>query len=271
MGLSRRDVVRGALLAAGGAAAGAAATMAPRVLGPARLPLGGGYAPANDRLDEARRPQVTVTWHVETTEPVVAFTFDDGPGPRWTPMVLDLLDAHDAAATFFVTGANLRAHGDLLRGRLDRHAVGNHSWSHPDLATMDFPAVRRELERTHDEIARVTGRQATLFRPPYAHLGGSTLLAAGRLGYDLVLWSHQMREARYARDPEGQVRDIVDGLTPGSVVLAHDVGRPNRLVALRRLGDMITGLRTRGLRLVTVPQLLTMGGPPAAGPQPRLK
>jgi peptidoglycan/xylan/chitin deacetylase (PgdA/CDA1 family) len=274
--MTRRDVVRGGLLAAGAAAAGGGVAWFLRPPHAGRLPLSGGYAPAGDRPSEARHPEVTVTWYVETDEPVVAFTFDDGPAPHWTPMVLDILDEHRVPATFFVTGANLRTHGDLLRGRLDRHAIGSHSWSHPDFATMDLDAVKRELTRTHAEIVRVTGRQAALLRPPYGHLGGSTLLAADCLGYRVVLWSHQMHEARFARRPDLQVRDIVDTVTPGAIVLAHDVGNPTRLVALRRLGDMIAGVTSRGLHLVTVPELLALSGParsptesrrPAAGPR----
>jgi peptidoglycan-N-acetylglucosamine deacetylase len=176
-------------------------------------------------------------------------------------MVLDILNEHRVPATFFVTGTNMRSHGELVAHRLDRHAIGNHSWSHSDLATMDLAAVTRDLTRTHDEIVRVTGRRATLLRPPYGHLGGSTLLAADCLGYQVVLWSHQMHEATFARQPDLQVGDIVENVTPGSIVLAHDVGNPIRLVALRRLGDMIAGLRARGLRFVTVPDLLAIGSP----------
>ena len=124
---------------------------------------------------------------------------------------------------------------------------------------LDYNGVREELTRAHEVIASVTGRQTRLLRPPYGHMGGSTLLAADSLDYDIVLWSHQMREQRYADDPSGQVREIVDGVTPGSIVLAHDVGNDNRLVALRRLCEMFRGLKARGFRFVTVPELLATG------------
>jgi peptidoglycan/xylan/chitin deacetylase (PgdA/CDA1 family) len=101
-------------------------------------------------------------------------------------------------------------------------------------------------------------------RPPYGHLGGSTLLAADSLGYDVVLWSQAMHEAKYQSKPEGQVSDIVEHATPGSIVLAHDVGNSTRLVALHRLGEMISGLRARGFRFVTVSELMSLGKPAAA-------
>src|SRR2546430_693349 len=81
--------------------------------------------------------------------------------------------------------------------------------------------ARGRVSRPHAVVQWVRGGGRGLPRPPYGHIGGSTLLAADSLGYDVVLWSHQMHEAAYRSNPEGQVRDIVDHVTPGSIVLAH--------------------------------------------------
>lgn len=261
MAVNRRTFLNGTLLAAGGALVGALSTDIPKMLGADKPPLGGGYAAAADTLDAIRNPTTSVTYYVETDEPVVAFTFDDGPGPKWTPMVLDALDEWRIPATFFMVGRELAVHADLVRGRLDRHEVGNHSWSHPDLATLDLRRVREQLDRTDRVIEAVTGRRTRLMRPPYGHLGGSTVLAADSLDYHVVLWSHQMRERRYRKDPAGQVRDIVDNVRPGAIVLAHDVGPARRLVALRHLGAMFAGLKARGFRFATVSELLAVGKP----------
>jgi peptidoglycan-N-acetylglucosamine deacetylase len=260
MGLSRRKFLTGTALAAGGAVAGAVGVpLARRALALDRPPLGGGYAAAADVLTAAHSPSTTITYFVRTAEPVVAFTFDDGPGPRWTPMVLDALDEWQVPATFFMVGRNLATHAGLVRGRLDRHEIGNHTWSHADLATLDRKRVLDELTRAQETIRRVTGRSPTLLRPPYGHLGGSTVLAADSLNYHIVLWSHQMRERAFRHDPGAQVRDIVDSVGPGSIVLAHDIGPARRLVALRRLGEMFAGLKARGFRFVTVSELMTLG------------
>ncbi|MFB9236770.1 polysaccharide deacetylase family protein [Plantactinospora siamensis] len=267
MGIHRRQVVTGALLAAGGAAAGAA-LVAPRwPLGPDRLPISGGYAPAGVARVWSARGEVPVVWHVSTTEPLVALTFDDGPGPRWTPMVLDILDRAAAPATFMMVGERLTRYADLLRGRLGRHEVGNHTWAHRDLAELDEAGVRDQLERADEAIRRLLGRTPTLMRPPWGHLGGSTLTVADEFGYDVVMWSQQMREEMFQHDPPAQVTDIVDNARRGSIVLAHDVGADTRLVALRQLGAMIDGLRGRGFRLVTVSELLAAATPPST---PRL-
>jgi peptidoglycan-N-acetylglucosamine deacetylase len=256
--------MRAALLTAGGVACGAMGTSeVPRLLGWDRPPLRGGYASAADAPEVVRSAGITVRYYVETTEPVVAFTFDDGPGPQWTPMVLDALDAAAVPATFFMVGRNLEEHADLVRHRMGRHEVGNHSWSHDDLATLDRIGVETELSRAHEMIKKVFGRAPTVMRPPFGHLGGSTVLAADMFDYDIVLWSHLMREKYYRNDPDGQVRDIVDNVRPGSIILAHDIGKQHRLVALRRLGDMFAGLRARGFRFATVSELAALQATPA--------
>ncbi|GAB1640516.1 polysaccharide deacetylase family protein [Krasilnikovia sp. MM14-A1259] len=267
--VSRRGVLRGALLAAAGAGAGAfSTTVLPHWCGWDRPPVTGGYAAAADDLTAVAHPGVTVRYFVQTTEPVVAFTFDDGPGPHWTPMVLDILERAGVPATFFMVGRNVAEHADLVRGRLGGHEVGNHSWAHDDLATFDLARIRADLTRTHEVIGDLTGRPPTLLRPPFGHLGGSTLLAADAMGYDVVLWSYEMHETRYRNDPGAQVRDIVDNVRPGAIVLAHDFGDERRLVTIRGLEAMIAGLRARGFRFVTVSQLVAGAAPHPATPAP---
>lgn len=263
MTMNRRAALRAALFTAGGTALGATGVAGvPKLLGWDRPPVSGGYAAAADAPEVLKAANLNVRYFAETTEPVVAFTFDDGPAPNWTPMVLDALDAAGVPATFFMVGENLEQNADLVRNRMGRHEIGNHSWSHDDLATLDRAGVENELSRTHDMIKQVFGREATLLRPPYGHLGGSTVLAADRFGYDIVLWSQLMRERYFENDPAGQVRDIVDNVRPGSIILAHDTGKPHRLVALQGLTAMFAGLKARGYRFATVSELVALENKP---------
>ncbi len=230
-----------------------------RAFEPDRLPLGGGYAPADDRTDMIKTGRVSVTWFAPTTEPVVALTFDDGPQPDWTPMVLDQLDEVDAPATFFMIGQHLQANQALVRKRMKRHEIGNHTWTHPDLAELDVDGVLRELTRSHDAIAEVFGRPPTVMRPPYGHLGGSTMLAASHLNYDVVLWDTQMHADVFRDNTSAQCEAIVNHARAGSIVLAHDVGLASRLGGLKGIADIVRGLRKRGFHLVTVSELLALG------------
>jgi peptidoglycan/xylan/chitin deacetylase (PgdA/CDA1 family) len=255
--ISRRQLLRGFGLAAAGAAVGAAGiTEIPRWFGWDHPPLGGGYAAAADNQGAVGTSSVQIRYFVETSRPLVALTFDDGPAPRYTPQFFDALEKAGVPATFFMVGRNVRDHFDLVKDRLDGHEVGNHSWAHRDLATMDLGQIQDDLRRTHEIIQDKLSRTPTLMRPPFGHLGGSTVLAADSLGYDLVLWDRQVRERRFAGDPAAQARDIVDTVRPGSIVLAHDAGDKRRLVALDALKDIVTGLQARGYQFVTVSDLI---------------
>jgi peptidoglycan/xylan/chitin deacetylase (PgdA/CDA1 family) len=167
-------------------------------------------------------------------------------------------------ATFFMVGRNVRDHCDLVENRLGGHEVGNHSWAHRDLATMDLQGIQDDLRQTHAIIRDRLGRTPTLMRPPFGHLGGSTVLAADSLGYDLVLWDRQMHERRFSDDSAGQAKDIVDSVRPGSIILAHDAGDKRRLVALGALKEIVTGLKARGFEFVTVSDLIADAARPAA-------
>ncbi|WP_433313537.1 polysaccharide deacetylase family protein [Micromonospora chersina] len=253
----RRAVLRRAALLGGGAALGVAGTTQTAWIADRRLPLGGG--PASATLG-SRYQQVgggvEVVWGVRTDVPLVALTFDDGPQPHWTPMVLDTLAEHGVPATFFLVGERARRHAALVRDRLGGHEVGNHSWAHHDLARMDARAAYDDLRRSHDAISAATGAAPRLLRPPWGHLGGAVLHASARLDYRLVLWTLQMVEGEYPHDPAGHARRIVADVRPGTILLGHDVGPERRLVALRGLPDMISGLRARGYTFVTVSELL---------------
>ncbi|MEU4241001.1 polysaccharide deacetylase family protein [Actinoplanes sp. NPDC026619] len=255
--ISRRGLFRGAGLAVVGAAVGAVgASEVPRWCGWDHPPLSGGYAAAADNQGAVGRSSVNVRYFVETSRPLVALTFDDGPAPRYTPLFLDALEDVGVKATFFMVGRNVRDHADLVKDRLDGHEIGNHSWAHRDLATMDLASIQDDLRRTHAMIQNKLGRTPTIMRPPFGHLGGSTVLAADSMGYDLVLWDRQMHERQFVDDSAGQARDLVETARAGSIVLAHDVGDKRRLVALGALQDLVAGLKARGFEFVTVSELI---------------
>ncbi|TMR01907.1 polysaccharide deacetylase family protein [Actinomadura soli] len=209
----------------------------------------------------ATHGHVEVTWSVDTSQKLVALTFDDGPMPKWTPMVLDVLDAERVKATFFMVGERLVRNARLVHGRMDRHEAGNHTWGHADLAQLSHQDVCRQIHRAHAAIATITGREPLHLRPPYGRLGGATLSAAGQLGYDITIWSIKMLEKTYRHDPPRLVDYIVENTTPGTIVLAHDTGEPDRLVALRNLVPMIRGLRAEGFEFVTVSELMAASAP----------
>jgi peptidoglycan-N-acetylglucosamine deacetylase len=136
-------------------------------------------------------------WSVPTAEPLAALTFDDGPDPELTPRILAVLARYDVRATFNVMGYNAVRHCDLIRALVDGgHELGNHTWSHQDLAFQSPTATDRQLDRGPAAIERTAGVRPRFFRPPRGELTGAAVQAAARLGHDILLWS-------VARGPAG--------------------------------------------------------------------
>ncbi len=258
MDISRRDtlalgggVVLGALGAGGGLA------LHNRLAENTPLPFYGSAVSAI-RPDRSA-PSATGTrlvWAGDPTTKRVALTFDDGPHPEWTPVVLKALDQADAVATFFCLGRNVRDHGTIHRDSVGRHELGNHTFEHPDLGRFTYDQCRTEILRTSELMDRTYGQSPTLFRPPYGHLGGATLLAAAEAGLTTVLWSAQAREDRAAADPDTIIEDVASQARPGSIVLMHDTGSADRRITIDRLGRIIGRLRDDGWAFVTVSDLV---------------
>jgi peptidoglycan/xylan/chitin deacetylase (PgdA/CDA1 family) len=120
----------------------------------------------------------------------IALTFDDGPNSSWTPRLLDLLDRHNTRATFFLIGRYARAEPLLTRHIAEAgHAIGNHTWSHPNLALTGTARVREELRTTGDTLQQIIGKPVRLFRPPFGARRPAVLRAARELGMTPVLWN----------------------------------------------------------------------------------
>ena len=120
----------------------------------------------------------------------IALTFDDGPNPAWTPRLLELLDRHAVKATFFLVGKYASKEPALTRFITDAgHIVGNHTWSHPNLALTAPGRVREELRATRDSLEQITGKPVRFFRPPFGARRPDVLRAARELGMAPVLWN----------------------------------------------------------------------------------
>jgi len=120
----------------------------------------------------------------------IALTFDDGPNPEWTPRLLDILAGHQVRATFFLVGRHAAAQPALVeRIVADGHLIGNHTWSHPNLALTAPRKVLDELSRTSKRLEQIAGVPVRFFRPPYGARRPGVLRAARSMGMVPVLWN----------------------------------------------------------------------------------
>lgn len=180
----------------------------------------------------------------------LALTFDDGPDPRWTPLVLDMLARLQVRATFFVLGSAAQAHPELIAREIDEgHEVAVHNWVHTDVYGVDFPELTSSVRRTSEAIMAAGAPPPRLWRPPYGRVDAPALMVASQQELDVLLWSVHSPSASAA----AAVKDVAGA---GSVVLCHD-GRTQPSQALfSALEGAVHSLQEQGLTVTTGSDLL---------------
>lgn len=196
----------------------------------------------------------------------VALTFDDGPGP-YTPGVLSVLERFHVHATFFVIGEMLRYFSASAERELrDGDVIGDHTETHPEMATLSAHDQREELFEQIARIELLGGPRPVLFRPPYGSYDATTMRELHALHLLMVLWSADTED--YLQPGVSViVEHALAAAHPGAIILMHDAGG-TRTQTIEALPTIIRELRTRGYHLVTVPELLRDDPPPPGRPLP---
>lgn len=202
---------------------------------------------------------INVLWRAQTDQRVIALTFDDGPGEEHTERLLDDLRAAGARATFAVVGRNVERLPHLVRrAHADGHEIANHTWSHADLSLREYDTCKRELSRTDEVVADVTGAPTAVIRPPFGRINGNLLQYAAQTGQKVVLWDMRLLEDEF--DAPGNTAYVLEHLRPGTVVLAHDAGLAKRAIGMAAIPGILAGARKRGYEFVTVSEMFALDG-----------
>jgi cellulose synthase/poly-beta-1,6-N-acetylglucosamine synthase-like glycosyltransferase/peptidoglycan/xylan/chitin deacetylase (PgdA/CDA1 family)/spore germination protein YaaH len=192
----------------------------------------------------------------------IALTFDDGPDPKYTKEILDILDKYNVKGTFFIVGENAEANPDIIRRMYnDGQEIGNHTFTHPNVASITPEIVKLELNSTQRLIQDLTGHSTVLFRPPFVADAEPSapnelipILRAQELGYTMV--GASIDPSDWEVPPSGTiVSRVMDGLDQGNVILLHDAGG-DRSNTVKALPQIIENLKSRGYTFVTVSQML---------------
>lgn len=201
-----------------------------------------------------------VLWRGEPGARGVALTFDDGPHPKTTRQVLEILARTEHKATFFLVGRKARLYPDVVREIHEAgHALGLHGYEHDRLFALKTPSyVRADIERTQQVIEQACGVRPVLFRPPIGHVSSRTCAGAHRAGVLLVGWSARGLDGVQGADPDRVVRRIERRLQDGAIVLLHDAAEHDAYVpaSIEALPRLLETLDRRGLKTVSVEALV---------------
>ncbi len=181
-------------------------------------------------------------------------TFDDGPNPRVTPKLLELLARHSVPATFFVLGKYVEQYPGLTAEiRAANHTIGNHTFAHPSLVFFTQRQIADELKRCEDAVIRATGEGTTLVRPPFGFRGPQFHPAARRTGFSkVVMWSVSGHD--WNPQPAVRVSRRMEKVRAGDIVLFHDgdhrLPDADRSHTLEALGYWLPRWKDAGMEFV---------------------
>lgn len=194
----------------------------------------------------------------------LALTYDDGPNDPYTQQLIEVLQRQNAKATFFLLGKYVNERPQIVRALVDAgHAVGNHSWDHPNLIFCSAAKTRRQIEDTQKAIEDACGVTPKLFRPPFGGRRPGTFAIAREFGLTPVMWRVTCYDWS-AKGTESIEQKARKGIRGGDVILLHDGGHvklgTNRSLSVQATGNLIREYQAKGFEFVSVPEMIGNGG-----------
>jgi peptidoglycan/xylan/chitin deacetylase (PgdA/CDA1 family) len=202
-----------------------------------------------------RKPEEMIYYSHPNDRMEIALTFDDGPHPRLTPVILDILAEYGIKATFFMVGENVGYYPDAARAVAEAgHEIGNHTFSHRKFGRMGEEELLREIANCEAAVSGFSDAPLRLIRPPEGQMSDAMRRVIGSLDYRVILWDVDTRDWAHT-SPEDITRHILDTVEAGDIILMHDfIGYDSPTPAALRL--VIPALLERGYRFVTVGELI---------------
>lgn len=213
-----------------------------------------------DKLAQTSKFQLSGQYFtkINTQEPVVALTYDDGPNPPYTDQLIDLLNQLGVKATFFTIGQNIEAHTQTVQNLIaNGHEIGNHSYSHQKLIWKTSAFIRSEIQRT-DELLQKLGvnQEEILFRAPYGYKRFTLPYILNKMQKKNILWNLDPKDY-HASNPEEIADRVISNVTPGAIILLHD-GGGERGASIAATEIIVRKLQAQGYKFQTVSQMLKL-------------
>ena len=208
---------------------------------------------------EKRHPDMVIS-KGDKNNKSIAITFDDGPDNLITPKVLDILSKENVKATFFVVGELSQANPNVLKRIVEeKHAIGNHSWTHPNFEKLNDEDSNKEIELTEQKVFEITGKKMALFRPPYGLVTEKQVQILSQQGYKVIGWNVDPSDYKDLVK-EDIIKAIEDKTHNGSIILEHSAGGDWTKMQgiIEALPIVIEDLKRKGYTFKTIPELLNI-------------
>ena len=193
--------------------------------------------------------------HIDTSKPMVALTFDDGPSAH-TQRLLDVFAQYGGKGTFFVLGNTLDNRKETLKRMVaEGHEIGNHSWSHRQFTNIAIDEVKDQIMMTRAKIYDITGVDCTIVRPPYGACNDEIRALGKEIGVSYVNWSVDTLDWK-TKNVDAVYNEIMKDVGDGHIILCHDLHK----TTVDAMEKVIPALVEKGYQLVTVSELLTCRG-----------
>lgn len=201
---------------------------------------------------------VDIIHEVPTRQKVVAFTFDDGPNPLYTPQLLDIFSKVSGRATFFMIGEMIEKHLEAaVAVHAHHHEIGNHTYSHPFLTKISPEQCENELLRTEKLITQITGAPPAVMRPPYLDYNDDVHAITSKFGYH-VIGALNLETRDWEMPGVDHILNVTRRhIKNGSILIFHD-GYEDRSQTIEAVSILTRELSEQGFRFVTVSELLRM-------------
>jgi peptidoglycan/xylan/chitin deacetylase (PgdA/CDA1 family) len=187
--------------------------------------------------------------------PAVALTFDDGPDPVFTPLILDKLKKYGVKATFFLLGTNIEKFPEIVNQiSVEGHLIGNHTYSHPRLTDITDEEYHYQIHKTDELIQQLVGYKPKFFRPPYGVIEESQLKWANEQGMMVTQWSIDTLDWQ-GLDAEKITQTVMANVLPGSIILQHNAPDVPLQGSVDALDQIIPQLQAKATRFVTLSEM----------------
>ncbi len=197
--------------------------------------------------------------NIDAPDKTIALTFDDGPDPLYTDMILDILKEKDVKATFFLIGNKIVQNPKVTERIFNEgHCLANHTYTHINLFDKSYDEVFKSIQQTEQILESVCGESLKIFRPPWGHITKEQKDKLKKSGFKVVLWDVNSKDFKSKISVNDIIYNVMEGVGDKKIVLFHDsdhLSKANRKNTALALSQIIDLLKDQGYSFVTISEM----------------